>query len=141
VTISGAQTKASVTGDRTAALAVLVAEDDVHVQGLIKLCLEGQKVTLASTCAIACDELNRHSYDVVITDLKLAGCDGLEVARLAARTQPKAYIVIMTGSTGAGPHCAEDLRSTGAHARLQKPFLPRELRAVVETARRRGREQ
>jgi len=118
------------------ALTVLVAEDDLHVQGLIRLCLEGQKVTMVASCAAACYELNRQSFDVVLTDLKLAGSDGLEVARLAAQTQPKAYIVIMTGSPGVGPHNAEDLRAAGAHARLPKPFLPRELRAIVDTARR-----
>lgn len=117
-------------------LSILVAEDDPHVQSLLRLCLEGHSVTVTGSGSAACVALAEKSFDVVITDLRLPDLGGDEVARRAAVARPGAFIVLMTGALTGGPQTQEELTAAGVHARLAKPFLPRELKALMESAQR-----
>ena len=118
-------------------LAVLLAEDDPHVQGLIRLCLQGHAITSTSASEDACNEMARNRYDVVITDLRLLDGDGFQVIRHAVRTQPNAFLIVMTGTPAAASKESEELKGVGPYVRLQKPFRPRELRDLIAEAGRR----
>lgn len=113
-------------------LAVLVADDDPHVLGLIRMCLPHHVITAAQSAADACTALRQAHFDVVITDVRMPDASGFDVVECATGAQPDAYLVAMSGA----PRTAlETCGSRQPDMVLAKPFLPRELRAIVDAAR------
>ncbi|MEC9047348.1 MAG: sigma-54 dependent transcriptional regulator [Planctomycetota bacterium] len=66
-------------------------------------------------------ELQRKSFDVVITDVRLPGADGLEVLKAAKQARPDTEVVMMTAYATV-EHAVEAMR-LGADDYIQKPFL------------------
>lgn len=70
--------------------------------------------------------------ELVVTDLRMPGATGWEVAEALRRTDPELAVVIATGSLrDFDDRRVRDLRIVV----LSKPFTLRELRAAVEEAR------
>lgn len=115
----------------SAATRILAVDDDRLVRMNLSLTLgrEGFAVDTASSFDEARDLLAREVYDLVLTDLDLAGADGLELARLALSGCPSAKVILVTGS--ASDLCAESARQAGIEAILVKPFALRELLDLV----------
>ena len=75
-------------------------------------------------------------YDAVLCDLQLADAeDGMVVIEAAARLQPSALAVLVSGATG--PEVLQRLRRGGVML-LTKPVAPAKLRALLSTRRRAG---
>ena len=70
-----------------------------------------------------------HPFDIVVTDLKMEGMDGLEVLRQAKAMNPAARVIIITGY--ASPDTAELAQQQGVFAFLAKPFRLDELKQVI----------
>jgi two-component system response regulator HydG len=70
--------------------------------------------------------------DVVITDLKMAGMDGLEVVRQLRALDPNVIIILVTAFGSI--ETAVEAMKLGAHDFLTKPFSPEVLRAKVGMA-------
>ncbi|MCK5944917.1 MAG: sigma-54-dependent Fis family transcriptional regulator, partial [Planctomycetes bacterium] len=66
-------------------------------------------------------ELQRKGYDVVITDVRLPGADGLEVLKAAKQARPDTEVIMMTAYATV-EHAVEAMR-LGADDYIQKPFL------------------
>ena len=80
----------------------------------------------------AIERLRLGAFDLLITDLKMPGVDGLAVIRAARRLQPALPVVIITGySTEAAAIEAIELGVTGY---LTKPFRVPKVLAVVARA-------
>jgi DNA-binding NtrC family response regulator len=77
------------------------------------------------------------SVDVVLTDLRLPGADGVEVVRAVRRHQPHCAVLLMT-AFGSVETAVLAMRE-GAVDFLQKPFELDELEARIEKARRHAR--
>jgi two-component system response regulator HydG len=71
-------------------------------------------------------------FDVVITDLRLPGADGIEVLRAARRREPRTAVLLMT-AYGTIETAVEAMR-IGAHDFLEKPFELAQLELRVERA-------
>ena len=98
-----------------------------------RLAEEGYLVDHVSSAGEALQVLEKQVYDLVVTDLRFEGASGLEVVRAAKRVQPRAAVILLTGSAD-----ADDLHEAvhaGAAAVLVKPCaladLSREARKVV----------
>lgn len=106
---------------------VLVIDDD---QGLLKL-LEmrltamGFAVTACSDADTALDQVRRQRFDLVITDLRLAGADGLVVMEEARALHPDLPVLILTAH-GSIPSAVEAMQK-GAVGYLTKPFDDKDL--------------
>ena len=74
--------------------------------------------------------LSEHSCDLVVTDVRLPGADGIEVLRRARGQDPPLPALVMTGY--ASVEQAVDAMKLGAHGYLQKPFPTAALLAQVE---------
>ena len=70
-----------------------------------------------------------HPFDIVVTDLKMEGMDGLEVLRQAKAMNPATRVIIITGY--ASPDTAELAQQQGVFAFLAKPFRLDELKQVI----------
>lgn len=93
---------------------------------------EGLEVDTAGTCHEARSLLRDRPYGVVVTDLDLPDASGLEVVRWARRLDPKAVIIVITGSASA----LETLEpgEVGAEAIFLKPFRFDDLLGQVRRA-------
>lgn len=87
----------------------------------------GYEVDCATDLATAKALLHERAYPLVITDLRLGGCDnqeGLEVVTCARGRYPSAQIVLLTAY--GSPALTADAQRLGADAVLNKPMpLPK----------------
>ena len=115
---------------------VLVVEDEEYVRDSLATWLErrGFGVVAAASLEDALVEKSHEGVDLVLTDLKLPGEDGLAVVR---RFAPALPVVVLTGHGTVAS--AVDCMKAGAADYLRKPIDPEELVLVVE--RSLGRER
>ena len=111
---------------------VLVVDDDHAVRELLSRALTaaGYLVDVAVDGPSALVRLGEKAYDLMITDLKMQGQDGLSVIREARRTLPALPVIVITGySTEAA---AIEAINLGVAGYLTKPFrVPRILAATA----------
>jgi excisionase family DNA binding protein len=111
---------------------ILVVDDEQAVRDLLTktLTMAEYDVETAADGPTALQRLHGREYDLLITDLKMPGMDGLSVIREARRQAPELPVIIITGySTEASAIEAINLGVTGY---LTKPFrLPRILAATA----------
>jgi excisionase family DNA binding protein len=112
---------------------VLVVDDEESIRDLLAktLALAEYDVDLAPDGRTALERLRIIPYDLLITDLKMPGVDGLTVIKEARRLKPDIPVIIITGfSTEASAIEAVNL---GVAGYLTKPFrVPRVLAAAAK---------
>lgn len=113
-------------------LRLLIADDDVSIGRSLKGLLEhiGHQVTVCIDGAEALDQYRTHSFDMVLSDIAMAGMNGIELLRELRAYDPDARVLIFTGQARES-QVAEALR-LGATAILRKPF---ELEEVLKAMR------
>ena len=118
---------------------VLIVDDDQFTLGSMARALEGEsyEVLTATSGAGAIKLLKQDSFDLVLTDLKMPGVDGLEVLRQAGEIAPQTVVVILTAYASLGS-AIEALRE-GAHDYLVKPCSGAELKLRIERGLERVR--
>lgn len=124
---------------------VLVVDDDAAMatmlaEGLADL---GYQATSATNGADATALVRDAGFDVVVTDLRMPGTDGMELLELSKRVAVGRPVIVMT-AFGAIDTAVESLRK-GAYHYLLKPFKVAELdlflqRALEDRALRRQTE-
>jgi excisionase family DNA binding protein len=112
---------------------VLVVDDEATIRDLLSktLALAEYDVDLAPDGRTALERLRMIPYDLLITDLKMPGVDGLAVIREARRLKADIPVIIITGfSTEASAIEAVNL---GVAGYLTKPFrVPRVLAVAAK---------
>ena len=118
---------------KAARTTLLVVDDDEGVLGFVCRLLEqdGHTVIRAHDGAEALTLARQHSQDirVLVTDIRMPGLSGRELAAAVVRAHPHVRIIYMTGFT-------EEHFERGTVA-LRKPFRPDALRAAVTRSSRR----
>lgn len=118
--------------EHTPAPQILVVDDEESILRSVRMLLKGQgmDVVLKSSGEAGLKYLEEQKVDVIICDMRMPGMSGAELLAQAAKTQPDAYRVLMTGYS--------DLASTVAavnEGRIQryvaKPWDNQHLVAVV----------
>ncbi|MGZ8463466.1 MAG: sigma-54-dependent transcriptional regulator [Candidatus Deferrimicrobiaceae bacterium] len=101
---------------------ILIVEDDPGLRFTMTDALEGAgfAVTGADDGVEAIRRLHGERFDVVVTDLRLPGKDGMEVLREARGKNPPPSVVVMTGY-GSVESAVAAMKS-GAEDYLTKPF-------------------
>lgn len=115
-------------------LSVLIVDDDLSLLKALsdELGRRGYQVLSASGFATAQAQLGRGPIDVLLTDLRLGGRDGLELIRHVASTSPSTRTILMSAYATVRDYKAA--RGLGALDVLAKPFTPEELEAVMRRA-------
>ena len=112
---------------------VLIVDDEASIRDLLSktLALAEYDVDLAPDGRAALERLRIIPYDLLITDLKMPGVDGLTVIKEARRLKTDIPVIIITGfSTEASAIEAVNL---GVSGYLTKPFrVPRVLAAAAK---------
>ena len=122
---------------------ILVVDDKENFTKLFRRLLPADRydVTTAEDGARALALIAGGGFDVVVSDIRMPGADGLEVLRAARAHDPDVEVVLMTAF--ASVPAAVDAIRQGAYDYLAKPFEPDEAVLVVDRAleRRRLRQQ
>lgn len=112
---------------------VLVVDDEASIRDLLAktLALAEYDVDLAPDGRSALDRLRMIPYDLLITDLKMPGVDGLSVIREARRLKTDLPVIIITGFSNEAS--AIEAVNLGVSGYLTKPFrVPRVLAAAAK---------
>ncbi len=111
---------------------ILIVDDDTASLSSLgeAMTRDGYDVSLASSGeeALRLDEKNE--FDVVITDLRMQGIDGLRVVRTIKNSHPETVLIVMTGF--ASMETVVDAISAGAYDYISKPFRLDQMRLKVQ---------
>ena len=113
---------------------ILVVDDESIVRNFIVYLLksDGYQVLAASDGLEALEKIDRHRPDLVITDLAMPLCDGVDLIRTVRRTpQYRALPIILI--SGSDPGYLLNAIDVGANHALRKPVPPTLLLRCVET--------
>jgi NtrC-family two-component system response regulator AlgB len=125
---------------------VLIVDDEKNIRSHLATYVRGlgHRAETAEDAATALGLLDRLEPDVVFSDVRMAGMDGLELLRETRRRRPEAVVVLMT-AYGTVRGAVEAMRD-GAYDYLVKPFDLDEVGLLldrvleVRTLRRENRE-
>lgn len=102
---------------------ILVVDDKLNMRKLLATVLgEKYEITCAEDGAQALALLTSREFDVLLTDVRMPGADGLEILKAVRHLGLLTEVVLMTG--GSTLHDAVAGVAPGAFACLQKPFDP-----------------
>ncbi|MEK6813210.1 MAG: response regulator [Nitrospirota bacterium] len=118
-------------------LRILVADDDRDAREALSEILKrnGYEIEVAADGSEAMAMMHGAAYDIVLTDLKMPGADGIEVLRAAAGKKNDCLVILITGF--ASLETALQAIRHGAYDYLTKPFRMDELLLVVRNAAER----
>jgi two-component system response regulator AtoC len=118
---------------------VLVVDDDEVTCNLLEevLSKEGYAVDRALNGQEAIDKGEGEPYDVVLTDIKMAGLDGMAVLRAYRQKSPETIIIMMTafGSIETAIRAIKE----GAYDYVSKPFKLEEIKLTIHRALEQNR--
>ena len=114
---------------------VLLVEDDRHnLQALtIYLKLRGVQVEQAHDGFEALQKLDHNTFHVVVSDLRMPGLSGLDLAKHIHQKLDGVPVVLMTGDPTAP--ALSGLNESDVFHLLVKPFVPDELVKIIRRAR------
>lgn len=116
--------------DAAGGVAILLVEDNLLIRADTALTLEemGHTVTQAAKAAPALAELERRSFDLLLTDLGLPDMDGNDLARRAVEIQQRLAVIYATGDGSLpGGHPPQTVL-------LCKPYGEEQLRDAIAAA-------
>lgn len=112
-------------------LSILIVDDELVMRRACQdVCnREGHRTQLAQNGYEALELLERDVFDLVITDLKMPGLDGIELLDRIKQQFPKIDVVIMSGF--ASIETAVEAIRLGAYDYFSKPMLPASIRKII----------
>jgi DNA-binding NtrC family response regulator len=118
---------------------ILIVDDEANARGALSEILreEGYATETAADGFKALGKLDEFAPDVILTDLKMPGLDGIAFMEKARSAVPGSVFVVMT-AFGTISSAVEAMKK-GAENYLLKPLDPEALGAVVERAMEKAR--
>jgi DNA-binding NtrC family response regulator len=115
---------------------ILLVEDEriARVSLSRTLAKQGDEVVACETGTEGLARLEEEQFDVVITDLRLPGVDGMEVLKVAKAKGGECVVIMMTAF--ATIQSAIEALKLGAYDYLTKPFAPEELLHMLAKVRK-----
>jgi len=118
---------------------VLVVDDEGANRYSVSKTLQkvGYMVSEAANGEEALEMISRQTFDVVLTDIRMPGLDGIELLRRIREQSPEVIVILMTAYATLG-NAVEALR-LGAHDYLIKPSSSADIRQSVARGVKRAR--
>jgi DNA-binding NtrC family response regulator len=113
---------------------ILVVDDEKAIRDGLKKILEGEgyQTELCHNGYSAVEKLQVSEFELVITDLKMPGMDGMEVLNAISILQPNVPVIFITGYSTV--ENAVEVMKIGAFDYLAKPFTANQLLEKVNKA-------
>lgn len=121
-----------------AAATVLVVEDEELMRTIVRRLLSdaGFNVFTADSAEAAVKMVTTNNFDVVLTDIKMSGNNGIQLLGQIKDISPETAVVIMTAFSSV--ESAVDALRKGAYDYITKPFVNEYLVKTVKNAAERG---
>ena len=116
---------------------ILAVDDEPDMLTLIKMIVEGysdHQVTTTNNPMEVAELLSKERFDLIITDLKMPGMDGMELLELAKKHDKDALILMVTAIGSL--ESAEEAVAKGAFDYISRPFRKETLLPAIDKARR-----
>ena len=116
---------------------ILAVDDEPDMLTLIKMIIEGysdHQVTTTNNPMEVAELLTKERFDLIITDLKMPGMDGMELLELAKKHDKDALILMVTAFGSL--ESAEEAVAKGAFDYISKPFRKETLLLAIDKAMR-----
>ena len=117
---------------------IMLIDDDEWIRD--SLCIffesEGCHITALETAEEGMEAIKKHNYDILVTDYRLPGMDGLELLRHVRGTQPHIMTILITA------YKSEDIVSEaiklGVQDFIDKPFTTETIeKSLIQLLRKR----
>lgn len=120
--------------DTSSQISILILDDEPIVTKRLKPSLEkkGYRVETFMESAKALERVKDQRFDIVITDLKMEGIDGMEFLTEVKKLWPKTEVIVITGF--ATMDTAKESFQKGIFDFLAKPFKLSEINEVIKRA-------
>jgi two-component system, NtrC family, response regulator AtoC len=118
---------------------VLIVDDDPGMRQMLTLLLrsKGYMPSAVDSVASALLEFEARPYDVVLSDVRMPGSDGLVLLAELQRRAPEVTVIMM--SAYGSEDMAIEAMKLGAYDYVSKPFRPDEVAIVLRKAEERER--
>lgn len=115
-------------------LKLLLLDDEPIVGKRLKPALAkiGCDVEVFENPREALERINEEEFDIVVTDIRMEGMDGLEILEHIRKKSSRTKVIMITGY--AMMETAREAMDKGAFDFIAKPFQPDDLREVVTRA-------
>src|ERR1700686_5042278 len=113
---------------------IMVIDDEKIVGDMAKLSLEqdGYQVETFLNAEPALKRLQEEKFDIVVTDYKMKGIDGMEVLRTVKNLYPSTQVIMITAF--ANLDAAIEALRRDVHDFFPKPVKIKELKASIKRA-------
>ena len=115
-------------------LEILVLDDEEIVGTRLKAVLEkaGYVVETYTDSSLAKSRIDQHRFDIVVTDLKMANIDGLELFQVAKEKWPDCVVFLITGF--ATVEVTREALQKGVRDVIAKPFKIAQFKKIIDQA-------
>ena len=113
---------------------ILLVDDEPALLRIFHTALKiyGYEVVGCTSASEALERLGQQKFDLVISDVNMPKCGGLELLQMIRKLHPEIPVIVMTGR----PSAEVERKATerGAFRFLVKPIMPANLRSAIESA-------
>jgi DNA-binding NtrC family response regulator len=116
---------------------ILAVDDELDMLALLKMIVEGyseHQVTTTNNPLEAAELLEKDSFDLILTDLKMPGMDGMELLARAKSRDEDALVLVITAYGSL--ESAEEAMNKGAFDFITKPFRKEQILLAIDRAMR-----
>jgi DNA-binding NtrC family response regulator len=116
---------------------ILAVDDELDMLALLKMIVEGysdHQVTVTNNPLEASELLQNETFDLILTDLKMPGMDGMEVLAQAKQKDEDALVMVITAYGSL--ESAEEAMAKGAFDFITKPFRKEQILLAIDKAMR-----
>lgn len=112
---------------------ILFVDDEIQIlKTLNRIFMDsGHQILLAESADAALKVLSEHTVDMVVTDMRMPGMDGVELLKIIKQKYPKTVRLILSGYAD-GSEIMYTLQNNLAKAYMFKPWKNNELISVIE---------
>lgn len=111
---------------------ILLVDDDEWIRDSLSIYFQSEdcRISVYETAEKALEEIDRRKFDVIITDYKLPGMDGIAFLDKIKQSLPKAVKIMITAY--ASEVDARQAKQAGAHDLIPKPYTWEDIEVCLD---------
>ncbi|MGD9225838.1 MAG: response regulator [Desulfobacterales bacterium] len=115
----------------------LLVDDDEFIRDSLKIAFttKGCSIRVAETAEEGLQAIKEDQFDIIISDFRLPGMNGLDFLKLATVTQPQAVNILITAYRD--EYCFSEAIRIGVTEFIEKPFSVKALVALLALSLKR----
>jgi two-component system response regulator PilR (NtrC family) len=117
---------------------ILVIDDEQSMRDFLSIMLkkEGHDVVAAENGTDALKAVQTEIFDLVISDVKMPGLNGIDVLKTVKEVSPETVVIMITAYATA--ETAVEAMKLGAYDYITKPFKVDEIKLIIQKALEKG---